>query len=417
MNSIIGKTLPRILVVGVEDIFTSNISSAFTARSFLEGWPEDCLRQVVCGDCEPSQQTFVLSNKNKWFYGLFSLRKPRPVSIKRDDTSFYKAKPTLKSIIHKRLVYAYSSLPYKRNKDLEKFIDNFNPDIIYSYSASYSVLKLIVKIANKRKIPFVPHFYDDWPNNLFSESKFFRGRVTSLVRSITKNAPVVFCICELMCQEYNKRYGGEKYQPLMHSVLPITKVQKARNTTNLIYAGSIYLGRYKSLLALCKELDNSNLPALCLTVYTNQQAWDEFKELFAPYPFVKYGGYVSQEELTKSIGNADGLVFIESLDEEMLVYTHYSMSTKIPEYLSSGNPILAIGNEKQGSISYLKEHNAAYIATSIKDIPGIVKSFSCKENLNEILTNAVTLFNANHLRTTQKERFAEIMIAASKKMC
>lgn len=408
-------TYPKILVVGVEDIFTSNISSAFTARSFLEDWPEECLRQVICGEGRTSSQSFVLSNNNKWLYSIFSLKKQRPVSIKRDDSNFYKSRPSLKNYIHKLLVYAYSCLSYKRNKQLDEFIDDFNPDIVYSYSASYSVIKLIKGIAKKRNIPFVPHFYDDWPNNLFDESKFFHGRVTTLVRSIINNAPVVLCICESMCQEYKKRYGGDKYQPLMHSVLPIVPVKKSDGILRLIYAGSIYLGRYQTLLALCKELAKSSPASLELTVYTNQQAWGELNNMFAPYHFVKYGGYVSQEELNQSIGNSDGLVFIESLDEEMLVYTRFSMSTKIPEYLSSGTPILAIGNEHQGSIAYLKQHHAAYIATRIDDIPSMVNSFLNKENLDVITDNAVKLFAANHLRNIQKERFANIIRKAVSK--
>ncbi len=197
----------------------------------------------------------------------------------------------------------------------------------------------------------------------------------------------------------------------MHSVYPLNNKDNRNDAgkKTLIYAGSLYLGRYKTLLELSKFFAKLGESSIEMIIYTNKQAWDEFQDCFADYPFVQYRGFISQQELIKEIGNAYGLLFVESFDEEMLVYTRLSMSTKIPEYLSSGRPILAVGNKIQGSIAYLKEHSAAYVISSFDDMSLVVPLFLERQGWDVVSKNARTLFEKNHSRDSQKERFRQII--------
>ncbi len=402
---------PKLLIVGVEDVFETNNSSALTARSFLEDWPKDKLRQIVCGEAETSPSTYVLKRSDKWFSMFFARKKVKPASIGKNDARAYNKDVSLKHKIHQWLVYLYSILPYSYRPELRQFIDDFNPDVIYSYhGGGYCVLCLCTKISRKKKIPFIPHFLDDWPSFICEESSLFRRLSLSLVRRIIKKAPSVLCISEAMCQEYEVRYKCRKFISLMHSVLPSFNSQYVDNSRKkLIYAGSLYFGRQNTLVKFCDIIKNNRDWNVELIIYTTPNGWEELKGCFTPYPFVSYGGFVSQEELTVQISSSFGLLFLESFDKEPLKYTRLSLSTKVPEYLASGRPILAIGNETQGSISYLKNNCAAYCITNIDEMDCVVNDFIGLRNWEDISNNAKTLFLTNHEKEQQKKRFLELV--------
>lgn len=406
---------PKVLIIGTEDVFSCNTSISLTIRSFMEDWPSDCVHQVICGTGSPTAESYILTNKDRYFYGLFSRKKVRPTSIKRNEAHFYSNKRSVKQILKQVLVDIYCSLPYKYKNELDSFIDEFKPDVIYSCTSNPAVIRLVEKIVKKKKIPFIPHFFDDWPSDLNIKSSYFCRRDTKLVERIIHNAPAVLCICELMCREYEKRYNYNHFYSLMHSVYPMDKTNVVSDDKTLIYAGSLYLSRYKTLVELCKVVSKLNDKNVRLVLYTTSQAWEELKEYFAPYHFVVYGGFINQDELTHRINEAYGLVFVESFDEEMLHYTRLSMSTKIPEYLSSGRPILAIGNDCQGSISYLKENKAAYMVTRIEDLKTVIPQFINREGWDNLSNNANKLFYSNHHRDSQKEHFRSIIEECTKR--
>lgn len=405
--------IPKLLIVGTENIFTENTSSSFTVRSLVENWPENRLRQIVCSDsAESADDVFVLRSSDILFDFKMFKKKVKPSSIKRNEAHYFeKGKTTIKSFIRQRLVYLYSCRPYKFTNALREFINEFGPDVIYSCSSRFGVFMLCRRISKNNRIPFVPHFFDDWPNVSFDASGLFNRWSFKLVKQTIHQAPVVFCISDLMCNEYKARYSYDNFHALMHSVNPLPKhKENESDVKTLMYAGSIYLGRYKSLVELSKAISQRPGEKVELYIYTTPASWNELGSEFDDYPFVHYGGYVSQEELATRISQSDGLVFVESFDEELLVYTRLSMSTKIPEYLSSGNPILAIGNESQGSIAYLKEHNAAYVATSEKEIPIIFNNFIDKEDYLKKEKSAQSLFENNHLNSRQVIRFKNLLI-------
>ena len=62
-----------------------------------------------------------------------------------------------------------------------------------------------------------------------------------------------------------------------------------------------------------------------------------------------------KEELIKTLNKADVLVFVESFAEEQIEKTRYSLSTKIPEYLSLKKPIFAVGPENISSMRYISD--------------------------------------------------------------
>ena len=70
------------------------------------------------------------------------------------------------------------------------------------------------------------------------------------------------------------------------------------------------------------------------------------------------------------------MVFVESFEEKYIDKTKYSLSTKVPEYLSLKKPILAIGPKNVGSMKYLKD-----VAQCVHDISDL------EEKIEELLFN------------------------------
>jgi hypothetical protein len=404
------KDYPKVLIIGSEDIYTRNSSSTFTVRSFFDGWQKECLKQIVCGEGDANETTLVVTNRERLFCRWLPRKKNNTVSIQRNETQFYQKRFSFKQLVRQFIVNIYVLLPYLYGKRVKQFIDDFQPDIIYSSSQNVAIMGFINRISKKKGIPYIPHFFDDNSNMLFQDFPLLRRYALGIIMKSIHRAPVVFCISELMCDEYQRRYNYKHFVSLMHSVYPIVKPESYdNNVKTLLYAGSLYLGRYKTIVDLCKTIKSYGDSTIEFVIYTNKQSWDELQAFFEPYKFVRYGGFISQGELTLKIGEAYGLVFVESFDEEMLSFTRFSMSTKIPEYLSSNRPILAIGNEEQGSIKYLKENEAAYIISNTEQMPNMVPCFLERKGWHQISFNAKLLFINNHDRTVQKERFRQII--------
>ena len=102
-------------------------------------------------------------------------------------------------------------------------------------------------------------------------------------------------------------------------------------------------------------------------------------------------------------------MLLESFDENLLNYTRLSLSTKIPEYLSSGKPIFAAGHSEQGSIKYLNEYNAAYVTTDKNNIESAFIDFIEENEIEKKLYTAKKLFLQNHEIKKQQELFLSLL--------
>lgn len=411
---------PNILIVTSVDIFSDNSSSSMTVKSFFEEIPQDKIFQLICVDSEDSPRggignNYYLNRRDIICYPRINSQNHsksgiiQPIDNRIANKSF--------SFKHDLIVFlkdALSVLPYKFSKGLQCFLQVNQIQIIYTCSFNPRCYNLIDKIYSKINIPHVAHFLDDWPNIQYVDSfasRIFRNKFNRSILQFIQNSPFALCISELMCSEYKKRYRYSNFYPLMHSVDEIPECKSdSKGSKKIIYAGSLYLERYVSILEFCKSLQNEkNTDEFEIIIYTHKKQWDELAPLFKNYKIIKYGGFISHEELMISIQHSYALLFVESLKESMLEYTRLSMSTKIPEFLSSGKPIFAIGHEKQGSISYLKEYKAAYVATDLCQINNIIRDFIDGKDLNNIVSNARNLFIKNHQKINQKHFFLSLI--------
>ena len=251
-------------------------------------------------------------------------------------------------------------------------IRQFNPEVIYTCGPSIRVLRTANYIAKIFDIPIILHMMDNWPETIYTTSilsSIFRGIVKNQLNKLHKRNKMNLAISEALCSKYSSIYGVE-YKMLMNPAINIEKeVHNIAKDPKFIYAGSLNLNRWKSLLEVAETIDS------CRTEQYNL----EF-ELYVPpndcelygEAFGKYGAlvkpYVPSEELQKIYKIKDVLVFAESFDKNVINFAKYSLSTKIPEYMATGHLILAYLPEELHSAQYLKENNLAMVASNKEEL-------------------------------------------------
>jgi hypothetical protein len=258
---------------------------------------------------------------------------------------------------------------------IKKEVDKFNPEVIYTIMGNIRLIRFTNCLANRYNIPVIPHFMDDWISTTYTGSSWYimpRKYLKHYLNKLLKNTKTGLCISNKMCNEYKQRYNIN-FIPLMNAINskncnPL-RFNNICNQDEIVYAyfGGLHLNRWKTLLELSKVIDSIkkdiNKP-IYIKVYTSEDNIKKYSDKLA-YNNIILNKSVEHKEVMQIMINSDFLVHIESFEPSVIQFTKLSISTKIPEYLASGIPIIAIGPSNIASIEYLINNNCAYVATSI----------------------------------------------------
>ena len=145
---------------------------------------------------------------------------------------------------------------------------------------------------------------------------------------------------------------------------------------------------------------------MVLHIYTNEKDAELYKNEFCDLP-AEFFSAVSHENISEVYDGADVLIHVETESPMLLGFFKYSISTKIPEYLATGKPVMFFGPKQLGLYEYLSENNAAYVASNKDELIKELKRITIREGQEEILLNAVNLARKNHSATTAREILAK----------
>lgn len=418
---------PKVLIISDCDFHHGTDATAITVRNIFSGWKVENLsflqlKSYHSGDIA-DRNKFILDSRNLQLGRLLvKLRKQSgnitdtpPALIVETNTG---RSEKLKQDIRLSISSLADMLNYQINNDLTEFIKKQKPDVIYLLPYGRRIIKLALNIHNQFGIPILPHFMDDWPSTIYNDSA-----LSSIQRKLTiKTLYTLFNSCEkslvisdAMKIEFEKRYKKSQFFSLMNDVEEYSgsfrDEGKSKEKISLCYAGGLHLNRWASLLELCKIIgDNKNIGEIA--IYTSPNDWKSAEHSFKEFSFVTYKGFIKQTDVLKTLESYDALIFIESFDDNIKKYTRFSISTKIPEYLSLGKNIIAVGPSDIASIIYLKENNLAIVCDDTnrnewKDI--VENSLRDKKLLKRNIENGKAMFFKNHYRKNQREKFLEIL--------
>lgn len=299
-----------------------------------------------------------------------------------------------------------------KSTDLFEWLDAFQPTIIFFVAGdglfAYDICKYI---KNKYHARLCIYMTDDYIMPRTEDKiidRLYRNRTKKILGEILEVTDEFFTISEMMKREYKTLFN--KDSTIIVNMTDSLKIEDFGNRTNeypivFSYAGSLYYGRDVVLDTIGKALDNYNEKFQeirgILNIYSNAS---QNKANISENSGCRLCGSLNSEELKVSLNESDVLVFVESSEKKYLEKTKYSFSTKIPEYLSVGKIILAVGPEDISSMMYLRD-----CAFCVNDIGGLEQAIeiilSMKELREEYGKKAVEKFDEMYREITMQKMF------------
>lgn len=266
--------------------------------------------------------------------------------------------------------YLWKSNTWK-NPNLEKWVNQFDPDIIFYVGGNFGFSHEISTYFSKHlNIPLAVYFTDDYlinpiPKNIIDRIQ--KIRIKKFYRKTIEQSSLRFAIGTKMTNDYSK-YFGMRFFPVMNSVKinPFIKKEENDNTSIIIsYVGGLHLNRWQMIIDFAKvvnALKNSTNTQININVYSsmpNKNVIRKFKE-----NGIDYMGFIQGNKIDQVLQHSDILLHVESDNKHVKSLTKLSVSTKIPEYLISNSCIIGYGPNDVASMQLLSENKIGIVISS-----------------------------------------------------
>ncbi|TCT22464.1 hypothetical protein EDC34_10711 [Thermomonas haemolytica] len=272
------------------------------------------------------------------------------------------------------------AVPFRLPQDLIEWVAKFDPQVIYSPLGSIRMMSAALQLSQRFDIPIVPHFMDDWPSTVYmDDARYFplRRILRNKLEKILSRAPFGLTICDDMSGEYGRRHGM-RFEAFMNCVdVPAQSVGEARHGGGEVvfgYVGGLHLNRWKSLCDVAAALQAAKDAGsdVWLDIFAPEADIRAYRSEFDGFTAVRNMGSLGYSDVRETLRNYDVLVHVESFLPADSRYTRLSISTKIPQYMAAGRPILAYGPDTLSSIAYVARVGAGLAVTKEGDVPGLL---------------------------------------------
>lgn len=421
---------PKVLIISVDPFNRSN-ATGITLSNLFDGWDKNCLSQVYISNMLPETDVchnfFKISPKaavidfyvRKLFSNVSPKKKnygsPAAATLNKEDIN-------IKNRLHLHIRALADYSPVRLPKELFKWINGFDPDIIYSSFGNARMFEIANRISKNIRKPIVPHFMDDWPTTLYTQMELFGFAKSILNRrfnSMLSKSNGGLCISELMAIEYQNRY----HLPFVAFVNTIDdnqfwppEIDYTNDDIILMYIGGLHLNRWKSLLDISKAIEkiDDNQKKITLKIFCPGTDVQLYSNHFINLKSTRFEGSLKSNEVSEKLKMASGLIYVEAFDENLIKYTKFSLSTKIPQYMAAGKPILAYGPRGLASMELIEMSGAGKVIheNNIESLKNDILNFvSDKKDLinyaqngyNHAVKNYLKTENLNRLKRTLKD--------------
>ena len=247
-------------------------------------------------------------------------------------------------------------------KAARKLIKDEKIDAIVSVGPPHSTHLIGKKISKKLNIPHVPVFIDPWVDIIYYKD-FKRSKITlsidnHLEKSVLQNAKAIVFVTETMQNDYVKKYNfieGKSnvlywgYNEEDFERIVVKKEQKEEKV--LVHAGNIF--SYQNPPNFWKQIKKENEKGNNIRIKFIGTVDPEIKKSITEEglnEITEYCGFLPYDEMLKNISEADFLLVCASEPRHV--------PGKLFEYLRTGNPIIAFGNNNEEVRQILDNSNA-----------------------------------------------------------
>ncbi len=382
------EQLPKILSVSLST--WDDNANVHTQTDLFKYWEKDRVAQIYTKATLPNTavcDSFFQISENAVMKSVFNRKRVgrRVKNGASADTSAQKSieqEQKLYAMGHKKkswlltlareFVWKFGSW---KSDELCQFIEEEDPDIYFIpiYPVVY-MGRLQRYILKKYPKPYVCYLADDNYSYENCHSPFaylHRFWLRKCVKKLAENCTEMFTITKTEAEDTDKLFGT--HSVVLTKGLDYTGKEYKHITPHkplrMVYTGNLLIGRASSLVAISKALADINKDGEKITfdIYSPTELPEKTMALLNANGCTHHGN-VSRAEVLRVQSEADIVVFAESLEKKHRYAAKLSFSTKITDYLLSGKCIFAIGDKDIAPIQYLRDNDAAVIATEYTQI-------------------------------------------------
>lgn len=291
-------------------------------------------------------------------------------------------------------------------KALKQFIDEFAPDIIFCpHLFSMKVRRIERIIHSMTNVPMVC-FSGDAEASLRAISYnplFWYRRIRDhlFYPSFLRKFSYAFTFSPRWSKMQTEKYGVPS-EPLYKCVDNISYIPKPiHHPIRLVYAGSLYCNRWKTLSVIGDALKiiNKDDVKVELYIYSQSILTEKQKRELLKDKSVYFMGCVNPNRLPEIYKNADIALHVESFDKKFMYETEHSFSTKLTDLMVSTCAILAICWNQNSGWNYVKENDAAICLSSYEEILPKLQELIANPSIIQVYAKkAVRCGEINHNR-------------------
>ncbi|GAB1694362.1 glycosyltransferase family 4 protein [Krasilnikovia sp. M28-CT-15] len=426
---------PRVLIVSAEPIGTG-AGTGVTLSNLFNGWPTAHLAQLYTTGPEPEagvcathlrlpDSSAPIDHFVRRMLGgsTKALASAAPTTAAVPSTGALGGRRAARARVHREMRAVADLSLVRLPAGTAPWLRDFSPQVVYSLLGNVRLMRLAARVAQMCGRSLVPHFMDDWPSTLYTSGEMFgqaRRTVSSSLAQVIDRADRGMCISAPMADEYQRRYGipftdfancvdedGFRDPATRDSGLPCGELRA-------VYVGGLHLGRWESLLHIADVLASADLTDVRATLTVHAPAGDLAKHgrALSAHPAVRLGRSLGQAEVADALQAADILVHVESFDEAFARYARLSLSTKIPQYMAAGRPILGYGPPHLASMLHIQSAGAGVLVgrRDPETLSSQVRRLCHDSALREVLgANGYRYARQHHHRAAVSARFAQLL--------
>jgi len=238
-------------------------------------------------------------------------------------------------------------------------------DAVISVGPPHSTHLIGKKLSSKFSVPFVPAFIDPWTDIAYYKN-LKRNKLTlaidnKLEKSVMKNSSAVVFVTQTMKEDYEKKYPFIKTKSNLlywgyseEDFTGISYKEKYDSEKVIVHAGNMF--SYQNPVDFWKEIKKEIDCGTRLRLKFIGTVAPEVKESITQAglkDYSEYAGFLPYKKMLEEICSADYLLVCATEPRHV--------PGKLFEYLRTGKPIIAFGDNNEEVKNILKDANAGMI--------------------------------------------------------
>jgi hypothetical protein len=425
---------PKVLILAMGRINkTDTANNGLLLRNLFSDFPLSATAQIYSGggnDDEGFFGSYYCLNKKDRFLGSLFFRLKSEANIQNEHELNYSysnnkliipnfIKRLGKKILMDSGLYELIFRP-RLSKAMVKFVESFNPDIVFAQGYYLTFAWLPCMISERFKVPIAYYPTDDWSESRYRKesgntsifSYFMRYIVRKSAFDLVQNSKLCIAFNNQMKSAFLKRFN-KNFEVLMQGdnkdrFENVKPVRNASNGNTLIVSTGDFdshrLPLLQDLETACEILNNEGLKVHVFVYPVNKIPEFVFKH-------ITIGETPSHESLVSFLKGADILFLPERFDSSV-DFIKYSISSKAHLFMFSEKPIIVYSHSLSGISNYAKEEKWA-LSLDVRDSSLLAKNITeliKNRDLQKCLKDSCKIVSAkNHHLPKIKSDFLEML--------